>query len=161
MQGKVGIAHQDAGRLAIRRIANDTDTGADFQVVVADAEFAGHGLQHGLAHLLCLVDRRIFKQDHELVAAEAGHESRLRQARVNALGDGNQQQIAVLVPQCVVHILEMIQIQLQHGAGRIRPGARHRQIERVIERRAVGQTGQVVVGEHVPHLRNGRRTASA
>jgi len=56
------------------------------------------------------------------------------------------------VAQRVIHVLEVIEIQQQDRAGRIRPGTRHRQIELVVECRPVGQPGQVVMAEHVPHL---------
>jgi hypothetical protein len=152
VQGKVSVAHQDASGFAVRRIADDAQAGADPEAVVAEVELAGHGLQQILARLFRPLDGRLFQQDHELVTAETGHESRFRQACTDALGDGDQQQIAVLVPQRVIHVLEVIQIQQQHGAGRIRPGARHRPVELVVERPAVRQAGQVVVSEHALHL---------
>jgi len=45
VQGQVGVAHQNAGGLAIGGIGDDADAGADSQVVVAEIKLTRHGLR--------------------------------------------------------------------------------------------------------------------
>ena len=152
MQGQIGIAHQDAGRLAVGRITDDTDADADPQAIIADIEFPPHGVQQGLPHLLGLFGGGVFQQDHEFVAAETGQESGSRQARPDAPGDRHQQQVAVFVAQRVIHVLEMIEIQQHHSTRCRLIASEEGLVEPFAECGPVRQSGQVIMREHMAHL---------
>ena len=80
----------------------------------------------------------------ELVAAEAGQDAVGPGEGRQAGGDLDQQQVAFPVPQAVVDQLEPVQIQEQHGTGRVRlPGESH--LDPVHQKSAIEQPRQPVM----------------
>ncbi len=85
------------------------------------------------------------EQHGELVAAEARDGVGRAHALAQALGDRDQQLVADRVAERVVDGLEVVDVDEQHGDGRI--GLGERLVDAVDEQRAVGQTRErVVVG---------------
>ena len=100
-----------------------------------------------------VVDR--VEQDGELVAAEARDRADLADRVREAGGDGAQQLVARLVPARVVDRLEPVEVEEEerraHGRAACAP---QRLVGQLVERRPVGEPGQlVVVGEAVEPLR--------
>ena len=58
----------------------------------------------------------IHQQHHKLVAAQAGDGVTLSLASHQAIGDLLQQAIALVMPQRVVHIFEVVKVEQQQGA---------------------------------------------
>ena len=86
------------------------------------------------------------QQDRELVAAEPGDRVALADAFLQALGELHQQQVADVVAERVVDLLEAVEVeqqQRQRLAGARRGAQRLGQA--VLEQQAVGQPGQRVV----------------
>ena len=89
----------------------------------------------------------------ELVSAVAGEGVALAQARLQPAGDLLQQLVARLVAEGVVHHLEVVDVDEEHGEAVVLVPARpvERVAEQVEEERAVGQAGQRVVARVVRH----------
>jgi hypothetical protein len=87
-------------------------------------------------------------QDEELVAAVASHDIRSPRGRPEPLGHCHQQLVAGLVPEAVVHDLEVVEVHVQHRDGAaLRPRGADRLVERRAELIAVREAGErVVVG---------------
>ncbi len=89
----------------------------------------------------------VLAQDHELVAAEAGHGVAGAQGHGQALGDAHQQPVAQAVAEAVVDHLEVVEVEEQHRhppVVALWPG--QRPVEAVEQQGAVGQAGERVVG---------------
>ena len=90
----------------------------------------------------------VFAQHDELVAAEAGDGVLTTNGRVQAPAHRDQQLVAGLVPEAVVHQLEPVEVDEQHRDHRVVVGvaeAFERVLEPVLGQRAVGQAGEGVV----------------
>ena len=90
----------------------------------------------------------VVEQHRELVAAEPGDDVLRPHARAQPVGDVEQQPVAGIVPEAVVHQLEAVDVEEEHGDGAARIGrGRERAVESGEEARAVRQAGErVVVG---------------
>ena len=91
-------------------------------------------------------------EDHgELVAAQARQGAALVQAVFQALRHGADQQVADVVAEAVVDVLEVVQIDAQQrAAAAFTFGAGQRLLDALAQQQAVGQAGErVVVGEEV------------
>ena len=89
------------------------------------------------------------QQEQELVAAEPRDHVGLARADAEAIRQLDQQLIAGVMPEGVVHELEVVEVQEQHADPQVEaPRARQRALEHLLEQRAVRQAGElVVVGE--------------
>ena len=67
----------------------------------------------GLARLLGVGVR---EQDGELVPAEAREDVRIAKPRPQDIGDALDQGVAGAVPEAVVYVLEVVEVEQQHGA---------------------------------------------
>ena len=103
------------------------------------------------------------EQDGELVAAEAGDEAARPDRRPQPGADLDQQQVAVLVAEGVVDVLEPVEVEdHDRGAAGAAVGdlvERGRQL--ALQRGAVGQAGQRVVQRLVPQLVHAARRSAA
>ena len=91
-----------------------------------------------------------FDQQDELVAAQARHRVRGTHAFQQALRHPLQQQVSHCVAECVVHLLEAVQVhkqQRQQGLVALRPGQRG--FQAVEKQLAVGQVRKLVVLRHL------------
>ena len=116
---------------------------------LADAD--GHGFGHD--------DRRVGRvpgpdaaplevrqQDHELVAALARNEVGVTHALAQPVGELGEQQVARVVPQGVVHELEVVEVE-EHDpdAGVVAAGPRDGLVEHLLEQVPVRQARELVV----------------
>ena len=75
-------------------------------------------------------------------------------AALQPRGDRAQQQIAAGQAERVVHALEAIEIEQEHGGLRLAaPGARQGMLEKILEQGAIGQPGQRIVARLMAYLR--------
>ena len=89
----------------------------------------------------------VLHQDSELVAAKSGRRILGSQNGPQPLRHSQQQHVPGRVPQRVVDLLEIIQVQKQNTASLVAaPGApAQSQLQAIVEQRPVGQAGQHVV----------------
>ena len=88
----------------------------------------------------------VLAQDREFVAAESGHDVGRTQHRAQAVGQRTQQLIPGFVAEAVVHNLEAIEVDEEHGHGGAQtPRAPQSTFQQFLELRTVGQPGQRVV----------------
>ena len=96
------------------------------------------------------------KYDRELVTPEPCHRIRVARAVLQTPSDLTQQQIPDVVPERVVDVLEIVQIdQQQGGETSIAPCLRHRPLQPILEQQPVRQARQDVVMGEVVNLRLG------
>ena len=89
--------------------------------------------------------------------AEARDHVGLARAHAEALRQLDQQLVAGVVAQRVVHELEVVQVQEQDADAEVEPaGTRERALEHLLEQRTVRQTGQLVVVREERDLLLGR-----
>jgi hypothetical protein len=144
--------HQIRGAVAVGREHAHPDAcgRVDFDVVQQEGGLENpHDLADHRADVVALV--QVGHQDIELVPADAGHGVRFPHAPLEPLGHRLQQQVPGGVPQRVVDLLEVIQVEKEHR--QVLPVApRLRQLEReeVHEQLAVGEVGERVVQCLVP-----------
>ena len=96
---------------------------------------------------------RLVEQQHrELVAAEARGHVPGPHARLDALGDGREQPVAGRVPQRVVDVLEVVEVEEQDDRHAARRRVLDRGVDLLGEQAAVGEAGQRVVVGLEPEL---------
>ena len=84
-------------------------------------------------------------EDRELVSAQARDRVALAQGGEQPLPDVLQQQVADVVPEGLVHVLEVVQVDQHDRRARARAAAEdERLLDLAVQPRAVGQSGQVV-----------------
>ena len=111
----VGAAHQRVRVLAVLRVGGDADARADVDQVAFDRERLGQHLDDLARHELRPVDPLGGQQHGELVAAEPRHGvAPPLQRVVQAEGDLAQQEVAHVVAERVVHVLEPVEVHGQH-----------------------------------------------
>jgi hypothetical protein len=94
----------------------------------------------------------------ELVAAEAGEEVAAAQHLAQAMGDLDQEPVALLMAEGVVDLLDAIEVDQQQRRERAHaPGARERALPLPMQGRAVRQVGEPVVGRLVAQPARGAR----
>ncbi len=107
------------------------------------AELVDQLLRHrgGLARL-----GDVLQQHAELVAADARDEVVAAHAGAQARGDHLEQAVAHVVAEPVVHLLEVVEVDEQHGGGLVvAPRVRHGFARALLEHGAVRQPGERVV----------------
>ena len=155
----LGEVHRDVGALqqqvdvvSVSRIARDADARLDVQRQPVDEERLLERREDPLDHVLedarRLADVR--DEDAELVAAEPGHRVGLAHDRGQAARKLDQQQIAVVVAEGVVDLLEAIEVHQQDGElGALAICGLDRALDLLAEARTVRQPGQAVVQRQV------------
>jgi hypothetical protein len=134
----------------------DADRGADHDGLVADrvgrAERGDQPVGDGLQRTV--VAARV--SDHrELVAADARHEIVAAQGAGEPLGHGPNQFVASRMAEGVVDVLEVIEVDVEHGSRRARALAHlvDRGLEPLAEEDPVGQAAQRVMQRKMPQAR--------
>jgi hypothetical protein len=152
----VGVAdHLVGARVRLRVEHGDAEAAPQRELLVAGAQRHGQGLEHalgGVGGLLAGLD--VLEQDRELVAAEAGGGVSAANARVEPARHLDQHLVARGVAQGVVDLLEVVEVEEEHGApatlaARPDDGVAHA----LGEQRAVGEPGDGVVERLVGELR--------
>ncbi len=151
----VGVAHDVGGAGAILVDHRDADGGADHDVVAGDRIRRADGGDQPLGkprHLDVVVADR---GDHrEFVAAQPRHQvvaaQRVRQAQ-RGVAD---QLVADVMAERVVDVLEVIEVDIEHGGGRrARAHLLDHRLQPLAEEDAVGQSAQRVVHGEVAQPR--------
>ena len=92
----------------------DAHAGGHQQLVAVDQERQPEGFGHGGRDLLGLLERRdALEQHRELIAAEPGDRVGRPRALDEPLRSGLQQPVADVVPERVVHVLEVVEVDHQ------------------------------------------------
>ena len=131
----------------------DADAGRDPQRLARQVEARLERRQDALGGLDRVADVRALEQDPELVAAEPRDRVGGAHAGHEPLGHELQQLVAGRVPEPVVDGLEVVEVDEQHGhlGGAARTAA-ERVLGAVVEQRAVGEPGELVVEGAVAQL---------
>ena len=87
--------------------------------------------------------------DGELVAAEPADGIDLADAGLQPLGDGAQQFVADRMAERIVDLLEMIDVDREHGKAAAAAHVGDRLLDALAEHHAIGQAGERVVAGHV------------
>ena len=153
VERQLRVHQQRVGRGAVRRQKGDAD--ADLRARVVAFELAGHvdRLRQPLGQRMGLgLGRDVALQHGEFVAAEPRHQIVLADRLAQPGADGAQQHVAGRVSQGVVDVLEVVQVEQQHGGRADRPGRLAQPVQLLDEQHAVGQAGELVVARVVPGL---------
>ena len=131
----------------MHRGQGDADARADVEVGAPDRHRAFEAAEHPPRHRDAVLRAgRRGEQDRELVAAEARHQILGPRLLAQALGDALEQEVAVMVAERVVDLLEPVQVHHQHADLALAGGRLlQRGGEARVQVRAVGQAGERVV----------------
>ena len=140
--------HHEIGRGARRPgRQRDADAGGDGDIIVADGAAFGDrraDLLGQRAGIRWAGDVPL--QNGELVAAETGDEIVLAHGLPQPLADLDDQRVTGRMAECVVDILEAVEVEEQHRELRLVAGARAKRVIEVIEERAaVGEARQRIL----------------
>ena len=137
------------------RPGGDADGGRGEHLRAVQVVGSGERFLHPLGDALRLLRvREVSEQQDELVAAQPRH--RVARARhvAEAAGDLDQQDVALCVPKALVHGLEAVHVEEEHGEAVVRPPPLERQRlpEPIHEQRPVRQASEAVVERVVDQL---------
>jgi hypothetical protein len=142
-----GRAHQRIGIGAVGREHTDTNAAAQLQLVLLDAKRRAEGKQQLVRDRQRVAAAGEIGQAHdELVSAEPRDTVTLAHTGLQARGGELQQLVADRVTERVVHALETVEIDEQHGhLALIAAGVQQRLLDAVAAQQAVRQAGQRIV----------------
>ena len=151
VHGGVGVPDERVGPAHAGLVVGDADAQGDHQLVVADGDGSPHRLLDPFGQHDGVPGRgQVGAEEHELVAAEAGHGVAGADALGQALGDLEQDLVGPLGAEALVDDLEAVEVTAQDGhAGGQAGAAGQGHAQPVHQQGAVGQAGQLVVGEVV------------
>src|SRR5690606_31165815 len=116
----------------------------DIGKIIADAESLSQLGEYFLAYELDM--RRVFQvgeHDGELVSAQARHDVGLAHAAGNAVSSLHQQQVACIMPEQVVDLLESVEVdEKQCQLIAVAVSLAHFRVETVAKHAAIRQTGK-------------------
>ena len=116
VHGDVRMTHQEVGVTAVLRIHRDPDRGADVDGLALDHEGRVQRVQQLAGDVGGGVGGfHAAEQECELVAAQPGHRVGAAQLAAQARGDVPQQDVAGLVAEGVVDLLEVVEVHHQQG----------------------------------------------
>ncbi len=151
VQGGVGTTQQDVGVFPVVRKHGDPDAEADAHGAPLQVERRRDRLRQASEqsrqrlHAAQVLDR-----ENELVPAQARDKIGPAHAVVQAHAGLAQDDIARVVPEAVVHRLEVVEVQQADGKRRAAAaGARQGMAEMLLEQQPVGQAGQRIVPRQV------------
>ena len=159
VHGGVGVADESLGVGAgiVARREGQADAGRHVELHPVDDErrpkavAQAVGQVEGLGHA-----HHLAEDDHELVAADAGHEVRGPHVLVQPLGHVHQQLVAVGVAERVVDQLEAVEVEEEQGdVGVVDGGLLEHAGQVLLHHPAVGQPRQAVVHRLVCQVRLG------
>ena len=150
------VVHRDIGRLRqavdvlpILRKQRDAHGGGHAEFVVADLVGLARGFLQLPGHAGRALGIGAGQQQHELIAAQAGHGVFFAHHGPQALGDLLEQGVAHLVAQRVIDVLEAVQVQKDHCQGAaVGLGRGDCGLAALCQQCPVGQAGQRVVVRH-------------
>ncbi len=151
----VGMAQHLGGGVAVAGGERDADARRAYHVLVGDAEGTAQGLDQSVhvGHDITEIGD-VDQRDGELIGAAACHEIALAQRALNADADLAQHRIAAGMVRRVVDLLELVDVETEHGdMGAVPMHGDQRVGQTLAERVAVGETGEGVVIFQIVHLR--------
>ena len=144
MHGSVGMAQQLVHAGAVVGVKGNADAAGHVETQAVQGERLLHGFDGAPCSHSGTTGVSLVNQEHELVAAQAGHRVHLAQAALEALGSLGQHTVTKTVAQGFVHMVETIQVHKQerkwravtlgHGQGKFNPVTEHAQIGQAGER---------------------------
>ncbi len=155
VHGEVGVAQHLLGALVSIRSERDADARRGEHLVPADDEGLRQQLVNAHRHVGRIGDARHIGEQHgELVAPESRERVPGAQKLLQPVRDAHEQLVPGAVPEAVVHVLEAIQVEEQHGEKPILVAAvlAQREIQSVEEQSPVGQAREAVVHGVVQQL---------
>jgi len=146
---EIGICDQIIDASAVIGSDCNARAAAEMQRVIADVEGLRELLEHCVDHLTDPAGVPAIRHDqHEFIPAEAEHLSGLAVAFADfdqSMADLGEQLIADRVPQRIVHVLEIVEIEDRKPRGAAASSARQPPAQLLLEREPVGQSCQRVV----------------
>ncbi len=140
----------------------NADAGRHLQALAVEEHRLGQQLADGVGHFANLIAdlaARAFEaaeQDHEFVTAQARNGVLHAHAGLQARGDDFQHRIAHRVPEGVVDVLEMVEVEEHQCAAQVMAFEQGDLLAQAVHQQgAVGQVGQWVVVGQVADLRFG------
>ena len=136
----------------------DPDAASDDDLMAAEIERLVEHLDDPLrqgAGVLGPLD--VDLQDGEFVSTEPRNRVGFPNASAQPGGDRAQQRIADRMAERIVHVLELVQVEAQHGLPGLAPRAQQRLHHELVERGAVWQLRERIVTGHVLDLGLGQR----
>ena len=143
--GVAGTAEQGSA-VGVASLGGDSCAGVDDQFETIDAERPGNGARARPHEGVDVVDAVAEPAERELVAGEPGEEIAGLDHAGESVGDFDEQLVAGVVTERVVHLFEAVEVEHDDERGRSvleRPFADARQV--AFERGAVGEAGEEVV----------------
>ena len=156
-QGDAGMAEDYRRGVSVGRRKRDADAGGDQHFLAGHLKRPAQGLDQAVheGHDVAQIGD-VDQGDGEFVAAQPRDEVALAQRRLNAGADVPQNLIAAAVIGGFVDLLELIDVQAEHGdMGPVPMHARHGVGEAFAEGFAIGKAGEGVVLLEIADLRLG------
>ena len=153
----IGVLDHRFDVLAVIGVEADADAQGDVEPMATDEMGLGHGLDQLFGGEVSVLHRLDFgQQHHEFVAPLAADGIREPDAGLQAFGGRLQQLVAHRMPQRVVDVLEVVEVQIHQGDLLAMPlRERHRLRQPVRQQGTVRQAGQKVVLGHIGHPQGG------
>ena len=153
-QGRVDIAQHLLDALRVVRKQADADAGGDEQLMAIESKWRIQRVEQLLCELGGLLSMQAILAEHgKLVATQAGQGHAGAQLRAQAFADGLEQQVADIVAEAFVDMLEVVQIDKQHRATVLLAlGSLQGMGDALGEQQSVGQVAQRVMVREVVEL---------
>ena len=150
----IGVLHHGFDVVAVIRINTDADTQGDMQILPADHMRQGESREQFLRDQGCIVGPGDFgQQNHELIPALTADRIGNPDAGSQTLGDRLQQLVTDRVPERVVDVFEMIEIEKKQCDLLVMAlGQTDRLGQALGQQRAVRQVGEKIVLGQVGHF---------
>src|SRR5690625_2457201 len=136
-------------RLTVLAKVADAEAGVEMDGDVPDADRPVYRRAQPAGHGAGRFPVAGIEQNGELIAAQAGHRFAWAQAVAQALGDDAQHLVTRLVPVAVVHLLEPVQVQVDHGHAAVALAVAP---EMRLEQAAVADAREVIHAHHAHRL---------
>ena len=147
VHGAIGLAQQRGAVAAVLRVEGDAEARGDRDAVRVDRHRRHHRIEQLARHQPGMLGLgQVLDHQRELVTAEPRHRVGLAQTAAQAHAHDRQQPVAGDVAQAIVDRLEAVQVEHHDGGDALvaaRPG--QRALETIVEQRAIGEAGQLVV----------------
>ena len=144
-QRDVGAAQQFLAGAAVVRVQGDADAGTEPLLDTAQGERPAERSDRQPGHRRRRGRVGTRQQQDELVAARPRHQGARGRTGLQPAAGSAQQLVAGLVAERVVDVLEVVEIERQHGQRSVVGKSVERLLDALVQPVAVGQAGQAVV----------------
>lgn len=147
IQRKVGVLHQNVDLIAIARMDRDADAGTDAHLVTIDIVWLRQSIDQpaGKMRRVQRLAKRCLQHDELITASSRGNIGAAGRL-ADPVGDLLQQQVTAVVTKRIIHTLEAIEVDAQHGK-RFATSPRRGNLTHgdVVQLKPVGQPGERIV----------------